>query len=190
LRRTWFITEDRRKLIQVQADRFFFNRRREDGAYNRFESSLPEFLRAYEGFTTYLSKRCDQQVTPLQYELTYVNHIPFGGPFTSLADIGRVFRPLSSSSADSRLLGAPPSSLAWKASFDLPDRRGRLHAQVGNGLIIRDTRSEPVLQFQLLARGFQRDALQSWFEFAHEWIVQGFADLTTPEMHQHWGRTP
>lgn len=190
LRRTWFMASDRRRLIQLQADRFLFNRRREDGEYNRFESSLPEFLDAYDGFTGFLSETCSQPVIPLQYELTYVNHIPFSGPFTTLAEVGRVFRPLAWSSADARILAAAPTTLAWKASFDLPDKRGRLHAQVGNGLVVRGNKRDPIVQFQLQARGFHRDELRSWFELAHEWIVKGFADLTTPEMHQHWGGTP
>ena len=32
-------------------------------------------------------------------------------------------------------------------------------------------------------------ACDSWFDLAHEWITQGFADVTSPTMHTDWGRT-
>ena len=32
------------------------------------------------------------------------------------------------------------------------------------------------------------NAIHEWYDVAHEWIVRGFTDLTTPEIQRVWER--
>jgi hypothetical protein len=45
---------------------------------------------------------------------------------------------------------------------------------------------------KLKANGFDGSAdkknFRKWFDTAHEWIVKGFTDITTPEIQQIWER--
>ncbi|HUE08033.1 MAG TPA: hypothetical protein VMP41_11445, partial [Acidimicrobiales bacterium] len=52
--------------------------------------------------------------------------------------------------------------------------------------------NQPVIALTLLARGAPRttDAtgVVEFLRLGHEWIVRGFADLTTAAMHDEWER--
>jgi len=59
----------------------------------------------------------------------------------------------------------------------------------------KGTRSEdqvPVLILELKVLGIdnsaKKEGIRNWFNLSHEWIVRGFADLTTPEIHELWER--
>ncbi len=112
-----------------------------------------------------------------------MNHIPLAGPFTALHDLGKIFKGLAVGSAGP-VLGVPEIQ-RWRASFTMPDRKGRLHLDVGTGIL---KGKNPGVRVTLLARGFHKGELIDWFDLAHELIVKGFAELTTAEMHAHWGR--
>lgn len=79
-------------------------------------------------------------------------------------------------------------------SFPLPESTGRLHVTLRQMRRIQDGRE--VLALDLTARGFPagpeasgRESMLSWFDVAREWIVRGFADLTTLEAQKDlWGR--
>jgi uncharacterized protein (TIGR04255 family) len=182
LRRTWFEREDRAQLIQVQANRFNFNVRSRTGPYERFATTHPMFQSAWSKFAGFLGQLAGSEPAPTQYELAYVNHIPVEGPFTSMKDIGKVFRDVTWSESGKTLLGAP-QQVSWRASFEMPEKQGRLHVDLSTGRM----KGNPGLRLTMLARGYRKDSMSAWFEVAHEWIVKGFKELTTPEMHQHWG---
>ena len=53
--------------------------------------------------------------------------------------------------------------------------------------------SQPIIQLNMTARGKPwaegREGLVSFFRLAHEWIVNGFAAVTTDEaQHELWGK--
>jgi len=57
----------------------------------------------------------------------------------------------------------------------------------------RITDNQPILLFELTARGFGKEAtlddMRSWFEMAHDQIVQTFDDLVDVEFQKtYWGR--
>jgi len=74
----------------------------------------------------------------------------------------------------------------------LPGALGRLQAKLSQA-----TRKEdqmPLIVLELSAKGIGDDktpaGLFAWFDVAHEWIVRGFADLTTERAQKDlWGRT-
>lgn len=182
LRRTWFFSSDRSRLIQVQADRFIFNSRRGTGPYSRYQSTRPQFDSWWTSFNEFIERQTDEAPSLTQFELAYVNHIPLAGPFSNLQELGRVFKGFAVNSPGP-VLGLPEIQ-RWRASFPMPDRKGRLHVDVGTG----NLKGSPGVRMTLLARGFHKGGFAEWFDLAHELIVKGFAELTTAEMHQHWGR--
>ena len=57
------------------------------------------------------------------------------------------------------------------------------------------TRTEdkvPLLVLELKTRAIgesaSKEAIREWFDLAHEWIVRGFTDLTTPWNSKIWER--
>jgi uncharacterized protein (TIGR04255 family) len=121
-----------------------------------------------------------------QYELTYINHIEAGvAGFPA-----ELVRFLTVTATPTRTAFLPsPKSVTMRESFGLRESKGALHVTVSHG--VRPTDNKQVLILELTARGPGRtDAadMAAWFDVAHEYIVRGFADLTTKEAHSMWGR--
>lgn len=68
---------------------------------------------------------------------------------------------------------------------------GRLYVQVQSARKKDD--DTPLIVLQMIARGNPMgegtDGVFSFAERAHEWIVRGFAEITTSHMHTVWGRS-
>ena len=126
-----------------------------------------------------------------QCEVTYVNHIPIGDAAESGRRVLRghaqdPFRDRGSSHG----LSAGIRSHDAERRYLMPDKKGRLYVTVQP--VVRKDDRRPVLQLTLTARGRPDSAstedVLRWFDLGHEWIVRGFADLTTADMHRRWER--
>jgi len=69
----WFISQDDTRLLQLQDDMLLLNWRKvnEVSPYPRFRELKPEFWRAW----TLLGSISDEQLTPVEVEVTYVNRV-------------------------------------------------------------------------------------------------------------------
>jgi uncharacterized protein (TIGR04255 family) len=192
LPRIWFIHKNENGIIQVQRDRFLHNWRkvRPDDEYPRYYTVIEMFRNHLSSFESFLKENGLGQITPLQYEMTYINHIPQGEGWETIKEIGSVFPDFAFRSDQRRFL-PHPEAINWRTSFVLPDRSGRLHVTV------RKTRergsSRSILLLELTVRGIGDDkslnGTWNWFNLAHEWIVYGFADLTGEEVQRKvWKR--
>ena len=125
----------------------------------------------------------------LEHELTYINHIPQGEGWETLEDLADVLPIFAASSEQFRFL-PHPKNLAWNMRFDFPDELGRLDVKLSQG--VRRTDKHPILLLQLTARGKASgpswESSRIWYETAHNWIVNGFTDITTPKIQQLWER--
>ncbi len=193
LPRVWFVHKDGSGVIQVQRDRFLHNWRKASptNKYPRFEQVFGMFVSHLNLFELFLRKHELGRVSPLQYELTYVNHVPQGDGWSTHADLGRIFADFAWRVKDERFLPAP-ESINWRTTFALPNQCGRLHMTVRDA-VHRDE-GRPLYVFELTARGFlgagSQDDLKEWFDVAHQWIVCGFTDLTDETTQlKVWGRT-
>ena len=100
--------------------------------------------------------------------------------------------------ADSRWLARlvpRPETLQLTTAFRLKDPgggtdRGRVHVTAQPAFQRED--NLPSIVLTLVARGepaaTDEGALLYFLRMGHEWIVRGFADLTTPAMHEEWER--
>lgn len=88
-----------------------------------------------------------------------------------------------------------PSAVLWQARFSFADGPGTLSVKVGPARHAKKEEKEETefLVLELTARGLPAesplDGMAHWFSRAHEWIVRGFEDLTTPEAQRElWGK--
>jgi uncharacterized protein (TIGR04255 family) len=193
LARTWFMTESENGIVQIQRDRFIHNWKRvgPKDEYPRYTNVIEMFQQHLATFQEFVDEFELGTVKPIQYEMTYVNHIPQGEGWNSLHDVGDMFPDFGHRSDNDRFLPMP-DQLNWRTSFLLPKKEGRLHTVVRH---IHPTVDEKqLLLFELTARGIPRDdginAMRAWFEMAHEWIVRGFTDLTSESVRREvWRQT-
>lgn len=187
--RCWFISEHGDQLIQVQRDRFIRDWRKSPQApeYPEFRVLRPRFEADWSRFVRFLEREHIGQPEVNQCEVTYVNHVPIGEGWTSFGKLDGVMKILRSPTG--KFL-PEPEILALNASYEMQDKRGRLHVTLNPAIRRQD--GQRVLQLTLTARGRPASAshadVMAWLDLGHEWVVNGFADLTTTSMHDRWGR--
>lgn len=190
LRRVFLIHSDNNYLIQVQATRFLHNWRKlqPTDAYPRFVEAEARFRRGWSAFQQFIGKYGLGPIRANQYELSYINHIPIRD-----ADMPKMIKNhthlFSWPDARPDLFLPAPVSIGMDLKFRLPEKLGFLHVAVKHGRLLQG--KTEVLILELTARGpAQSDTsdMAGWFSTAHEWIVRGFTDITTPSAHEMWGR--
>lgn len=192
--RVWFLNESKSELVQVQPDRFIHNWRKIEGIepYPRYEPIRGKFRDEVAVLERFLT---DEKLGPLvvnQCEVTYVNHIEPSGLWDRHGQLERIFRVWSGLGGASFL--KVPEDAGLRMRFAILDIKGkpvgRLHAAIQPAW--KKTDNSPILVLTLTARGRPAgegiDGAFAFFELGREWIVRGFADLTTPGMHRVWER--
>jgi uncharacterized protein (TIGR04255 family) len=187
--RAWFISEDSRHLVQVQADRLVFNwRANPDNAnYPSFRAVIRRFKAVFKKFSTFVASSNLGEVNISALELIYVNHIDRAHGFNGVSELSNLIKDFSFHADGDRVLETI-KALSVSSKFELPDNDGELNIsmQPSQNAITGDQ----LVRLDLLARRFGTvaniDEAWNWFDIAHAWIVHGFTDLTTPAAHQIW----
>ena len=188
--RCWLKDDSETRLIQIQKDRFIQNWRKITGDedYPRYDNLKPKFEAEWKRFCNFLEEENIKIPAIDQCEVTYVNHIEIGKGWKSHNEVNKVFSYWSGISSGNFL--PETEKVSFKTSFVMPENKGRLHVTMQPA--IRRTDAQEVLQLNLTARGKPSsggiDGILQWFDLGHEWIVWGFTDFTTDNMHQIWGR--
>ncbi|MGA2678048.1 MAG: TIGR04255 family protein [Sedimentisphaerales bacterium] len=169
------------QLIQVQQDRFLRNWRKlkADDTYPRYKTLYPEFQKSWQVFNSFLSDLGWAAPVIDQYELAYVNQMPEGQGWETLSDAGNVFKDFQCQT-DQRFL-PEPENISWRRIFRFPKNAGRLHVSMR---LAPTKESQRAMLLELTARGYSDQKADEWFAMAHEWIVKGFADLTTDSVQK------
>lgn len=194
LPRLWFVSEDGLRLVQVQEDRIAFNwRRLESGKpYPRY-GPLREEFEAVLGDLSEVVPQLDPDTLLADFcELTYVNELvmPDASERPQLPEVLAVACPLE----EAEFLAAPVDA-QWSARWPITDGsdepRGDLTAAVQPAVRQRDQQPSYLMTMTAglpgVVTGFA--AMLAQLDLGHEWIVRGFADLTTKTMHDIWRRT-
>jgi uncharacterized protein (TIGR04255 family) len=196
--RTWFVSEDRTVLIQLQQDRFIVNWRRvrAEDVYPRYEAVRQNFCDYWAQFVAFLREERLGEIALNQCEVSYINQIRVGDVWSRHGQIGRV---LGFWIRDdwSGFLGEPEGgrvSLSFRmfpAQRDSDAPVGRLYIDIQPAFAA--TTGEPIFVMDLTARGqpqgTQLDGALAFFDLGRNYIVRGFKELTAPEMHKTWGLT-
>jgi uncharacterized protein (TIGR04255 family) len=188
--RCWFVSADKSELVQVQRDRFVFNWRRTEAGtpYPRYMDRVrPQFGSRYASFSDFLKEQGLAPLQVLQVEVAYVNEVERQDHLDA-GDFSRVFN-LAGPAAGADAYLPTPYGVRLSASYMPSPGPGVLHIHT-----YRAARGHrQVYQFRLIARvppqGSSIDEVLGALDRGREWIVRGFTDLTTAEMHRMWGRT-
>jgi len=187
--RVWFVNEADDELIQFQTDGFYFNWRYRERDYPRYRHIIDNFRKVANIIEDFYEECELGTIEPIDYELTYLNHIPKGQGWDSIDDLPKVFTNFNWAPIEGQFLPNPDAT-SWQANFVLPEEKGRLIASLKMGTRTED--QVPVLVFELKVMGLNssvgKEDIRDWFDLSREWIVRGFTDLTTPDMHKLWER--
>lgn len=194
LPRVWFVNETKTELIQMQSDRFIHNWRKMEGMepYPHYEPIREKFRSEVAVLEAFLRDEKLGALAVNQCEVTYVNHVEPAGVWDRHGQLEKVFSMWSGLVNASFLPN--PEDAGLRMRFVIPDGNGkplgRLHVVVHPAW--KKTDNSPILALNLTARGAPIgegiEGAFAFFELGRRWIVKGFADLTTPEMHRVWER--
>lgn len=189
LPRVWFINKSDDQLVQFQVDRFYFNWRRRQMDYPRYEHVIKNFWIVLNTIGDFFSEFELGELKPIECELSYVNHIPIGQGWDTIDDLPKIFSDFVWKQANNRFL-PNPQKIAWQAEFSLPQKKGQLTVTLKQATRTEDKISLLVLELKTsgISESSNKEAIREWFDLSHEWIVQGFTDLTTPEIQKIWER--
>ena len=186
--RTWFIDSGGNEVLQFQSDRLVHNWRKIEvnSVYPRYERIRERFSLEFAEIEGFLTDRGLGPIVLNQCELTYINLILV--PESPGEPASKVFKHWARSQ-NPRLGEA--EDVAFTARFLMKDDtghpKGRVIAQASPGL---DMEGRAIIQLTLVARGAPKEpTLGSALEFidtARDYIVCGFAELTSEEMHEVW----
>jgi uncharacterized protein (TIGR04255 family) len=186
----WFQSDDRSRLVQLQRDWLACNwQGLSDVTYPRYEATEQYFLGTWDKLATFLAAGNYDGPVANQCELTYVNHIVPGKVWSRRGQVDKVLRVAGKAS---RFLPEPEDAqftFRYRIPYEGRDV-GRLYVQAAPGA---KNDGSPVIQLNMIARGLPlaegRDGLTAFFRLAHEWIVRGFAAVTTERAQKElWRR--
>lgn len=195
LPRVCFLNESRTELIQIQADRLMHSWRKTgkySTSYPRYERIRTNFRHEVWEFQELLTDERLGKLAFDQCEITYVNHIE---PCEAWHSHGQIEGVLRAWTAQQRSFlpeledGSIQQRFVIRSGSDRP--LGRLHASLTPAW--KAEGKSPILVLTLTARGSPLgqgiDGAFGFLDLGREWIVKGFLDLTTTDMHRAWGST-
>ena len=177
---------DQSRMLQLQNGRIHLNWLGKGGdQYPRYSIVREEF----ESCLVKLMQFADSQqlgaVVPDQWEVTYVNHIPQDGVWTTPRDWS-FFQPLNAMRSIDGLIEAESFNGEWH--FVIPDNRGRLHINWQHAK--DDGDNSEFIRLAFTARGptsgTDINAVLSGIDLGHETIVRAFRMLMSDEANNEW----
>lgn len=197
--RIWFVNSEGSELVQIQSDRLTHNWRRfpEDQPYPRYERIRERFFAVIGKVQTFFKEENIGTIEPNQCEIAYVNHIGIDSCMDSRELMARVFKFWTNLGIEyeSKTTRAPcfeDSRFLLRLIINgqgKPETKGRLYIQADPAI---GHNGQPIVRLMLTARGYPNSpdfgGVRRFLDFGRENIVRAFADMTTSEMHDTWGR--
>lgn len=188
--RTWFLNEDESEIVQVQGDRLVLNWRRmtpESAPYPSFAEISKKFAKHFFALSSAIGESGGPSVVVDFCEVTYVNQIKTDSGSPRLGDILKTvaepdleFLPQGTDSHFStRFEIGPAENQQVVGSLACTCVPG-LAPDGGSAFLL-------TLSGQVLPPSATEDGMWTAVEIGHKWVVDGFHDITTPEMHKVWG---
>jgi len=185
LRRVWFESEDRKQLLQLQANRFHYNWRRqeEEDRYPHFQEIYPRFVQEWQLFQEWWLSAESTPLQPIRYELSYINQIDKNFGWNSVDDHKKIFRFITERFDD---LSLKPRIFDFDLELELKDTTGNLSVRLHQGVKPND--NMPVIILELTASTTATDIDNKiWFDLAHKSTVETFLSLITDNIKDEWG---
>lgn len=183
------------RMVQIQNDRFVFNwtGTKDDSNYPRYQKTSKEFFNHLNTFQKFLKEYDLGEVSPTQWEVTYVNYIPIGTVWKTPVDWA-FFKPMGNVPEINGLTCYEGFNGNWQ--FLLPESLGRLHVFWKHGYRqLEGKEPEELIRLDFLARGsieFDREdslekVLKNGIDLGHEAIVKMFCELMSDSANTYWG---
>ncbi len=189
LPRVWFVNESNDQLVQFQVDRFYFNWRRKKDVYPRFDHIIHNFDMVFIAIESFFKDFKLGKIEPIEFELSYINHIIEGQGWNTIDDIPNIISGFNLYQKKNDFLPMP-DKVNWQIGFPLPEHQGSLRVSLKQA--IRKEDKVPLLVLELKTIGISpstsKKAIRDWFNLAHEWIVRGFTEITSPKIQKIWER--
>lgn len=185
LPRFWFHSGQGTPLVQVQRDAFMFNWRADgNNKYPHYEQVKNTFVEELKNFISFLKTTISYDIKfATRYELTYINLVYENELWTGVADVGKLFPPLSSlgsfDAKSRKLVGLNCTStyvLRENLSADSTVRFGK-----------RVDTQQTAAILELKAHGSQElsvDDVLAWYDQAHDATYEMFLDFTDQTMQR------
>ncbi len=182
------------RMIQIQNDRFVFNwtRGNDSSGYPRYQKTSSEFFEHFNVFQSFLNEYGLGEISPTQWEVTYVNHIPIGTVWEKPSD-WTFFKPMGNVSEIDGLTTYEGFGGNWQ--FLLPENKGRLYISWKHGHRRREHEEpEELIRLDFLTRGSVECneenslevVLQNGLHLGHDAIVKMFRELMSNSANTHW----
>ena len=190
--RLWLQSADQDRLIQLQRDYLACNWQKSGGErpYPRYSTIESFLLETWDKMAAFAETK-HATLAPVQCELWYVNRIEPGDLWIRPGQLDQTIALLNS---PQDFLPEPEhGQLAMRFRIREDERDvGRLYVNATSPIGPADMK--PVIQLTMTARGAPlrpgRQGMVAFFQLAHEWIVRGFAAVTTEAAQASlWGRT-
>jgi uncharacterized protein (TIGR04255 family) len=195
--RVWYTAQSGSELIQLQPNRFLFNWRRQEptDSYQSYEKSSSKFLGEFENFCRFCHQQELEAPKPNLCEVTYVNHIMPEGDESAIDLFATTFTGLAWELSDERL--PPPESTTFNRVYVIEKggrKVGRLYAEASIAILQEDQGRREFVRLHMTGRvnhpAEGKVALADSLRLAHDWVVNGFASMSHPEIQKkRWGRT-
>jgi uncharacterized protein (TIGR04255 family) len=186
--RCWFKNDQSNRLIQVQNNHFFHNWRRPKptAPYLHYDELKPVFEREWGRFCDFVDQYDLGKPNVLSCEVAYVNHLDRGIGWENFSDLSVVF-PSFGDFRGRNFLGKPETMLV-SGSYVMPSNEGRLRVLVQPA--VRQSDGKEIIQLTITGScrpaSSEKSELMRCIDFCREWVVRGFDDLTSAEMHRIW----
>ena len=192
--RSFLLNADKTKVLQIQRDRFLHNWRKLDDAdnqYPRFEHILLKFEEELRAFARFIEFQGLGTIEPNQCEISYINQIQIDkdqSPYNAMAEIfGSLIQ-----YPDAEEIGPPDdANLLLRYIVKSADQRpiGRLVVSAEPGQL---PNRQTIIQLSLTVRGAPEPSdiagAVAFLQAGRSHIVKTFAAITSPRMHEIWGR--
>jgi len=190
--RLWFLSEDEALLVQVQHDLLAYNWRRRPGGqeYPRYEAIRAAIEHGLTQLDAVVREDSEAGVIPNWCEITYINHVEPQDDETEPPPIRDVLEGVDTPPLEGFLPRLEDAQVGFR--FRIPGKeqpRGRLNFTTIAAH--RNADSVPIWAITLTARvlaenGDGIDRALEALDVGHEWVVNGFRELTSGKMHERW----
>ena len=186
--RCWFKSDQSNRLIQVQNNRFFHNWRRPNptAQYLHYGELKPVFEKEWSHFCDFVQRYDLGIPNVLSCEVAYINHLDRNLGWDNFSDLSRIFPSVGSFEGKNFL--KKPETISANASYVMAANEGRLHVVIQPA--IRQLDGKEIIQLSITGscRPASSDAneLMRCLDSCRGWVVSGFDDLTSPDMHKIW----
>jgi uncharacterized protein (TIGR04255 family) len=188
LGRQWYLSEDQTRIVQLQNDRLIVNwRRLGSQGYPHYRILREDIERIARQWSEYLEVEGFQAQNVVQAEVTYINQMAVEEPLSSPSDLGALFAALQP--AWPAQMGRPELvQLEQRFVVDAPgEKQARMYLAVAPAILHT---GQSGLTLNLVVRGAPADTslagVLAWLDFAHNQIINSFADMTTSAIRQKW----